>query len=736
MFGNLSAGLRSDLRFSPRPVLAALLLFGCVLFVGAELLLLAWPMVNRVSSLALCMAAASAVGWALFSVRPMLGRVFTVVVVPAIVYGASRWLDLPDVLVLAGISVVLAAALIGAAAAAMTAVGETLALILLAISPAAQVEVGAAAVASIGIWSALGLLFGIYQPIHHVSDWLEKSLEHAQRLLQDARDSRVELGQTMESLANANRQLALANERSAGLRAVAEDAERAKTAFVANVSHEFRTPLNMIIGLVDLMMNSPGIYDVVLSPKMQDDLAVVHRNCVHISKMIDDVLDLTRMEAGRMILHQERVDLAELVERSAVMVRPLLEKKRIWLETSIPVDFPPVYCDRVRIQQVLLNLLSNSARFTEQGGILVRVMREANCVELSVTDSGSGISPEDVERIFEPFSQGAGQLWRDKGGSGLGLSVSRQFVRLHGGRMWLESELGIGTTFHFTLPISPPIERTAKAGHVIREDWIWREGAFRSGSAGAPRTLGNPRIVLYDKTGGVESWLTRYADDLEVVAVQSTDQVSSVLGEWPTSAVLLNTDSREQSLSLAEQIGEIAPLVPVISCSVRRSTQRALDAGALDHLIKPVTRDSLEDLLVGISSPIHRILVVDDDPDILSLFSRMLKVIDEALEVVAASTGAQALNLMHRDPPDLVLLDIGMPDMDGWQILKRMKRDERTRDIPTVFVSAQDTADRSPTSSFVHVSIRGGVPTKTLLQCLLEFPRLLSGAKQQPDPAR
>jgi signal transduction histidine kinase len=201
----------------------------------------------------------------------------------------------------------------------------------------------------------------------------------------------------------------LANERTANLRAIAEEAQRTKTAFVANVSHEFRTPLNMILGLVELMVENPEIYAVSLSSSMRDDLNVVYRNCEHLANLINDVLDLTRMEAGYLTLHRERVDLQEIIEDSVTAIRPLMEKKRLALDVLVPDELPRVYCDRTRMQQVLLNLLSNAARYTDVGRITVQVVQQDQHVVISVADTGPGICSEDVGRIFEPFFQGSGE---------------------------------------------------------------------------------------------------------------------------------------------------------------------------------------------------------------------------------------------------------------------------------------------------------------------------------------
>jgi len=564
---------------------------------------------------------------------------------------------------------------------------------------------------------------------------LEEYFDRTQRFLEEARDRKAELDQALESLAHANRQLALTSERTAALRRIAEKAQKAKTTFVANVSHEFRTPLNMIIGLVDIMVEAPELYAVALSPRMREDLEVVHRNCEHLSNMITDVLDLTRVEAGRLALHRERVNLQKIIDLAVAVVRPLLEKKQLAVQITVPNDLPEVYCDRTRIRQVILNLVSNAARFTEEGEITIQVVRQDQHVLVSVTDTGPGISQDDAERIFEPFCQGTSELWRDKGGSGLGLSISRQFVRLHGGRMWLESQLGGGTSFFFTLPISLSIEHIAGSGHQIREDWVWRERAFRTGQVVSAEQLVKPRVIICDETGALYPEFARYSDEVEFVDARELMQATQELRQCPAHALILNTATPDDLWPLVETAGQEAPGTPIVGCSVPRMVGCAIDAGALGHLIKPVTCADLEEAIQAVGKPVRRVLVVDDDPDVLRLFRRMLQVCDSTLEVATACSGEQAIVELRRTLPDLMLLDIVMLDMDGWQVLEAMNRDERIGDVPTFFVSAQDPADQPLVSRFLLATMNGGLPLGKLLTCSLEMSALLLKPEEGLDLA-
>lgn len=724
-----------ELRISPRPIFVALLVLGCLLFLGVEALSYPWQTVNRVISLSLLLSGLAFVGLLLADWKPVVSRWFAVLSLVALVHLADLWLAIPGSLVWATFPVVLAVPLVGLVAAIVVVIGETMFIVLSASLAGAKPDAAGAAVALVAIWGVLGAIYIQYYLVHRRSAWLEEYFELAQCRLEEARGLRSELKQTLDNLANANRQLALANERMASLRAIAEEAQRAKTAFVASVSHEFRTPLNMIIGLVDLMFESPEIYDVVLSPKMREDMEVVRRNCEHLSNMINDVLDLTQTETGQLALHREQVDLREIIESSVEAVRPLLEKKQLSLQVTIPDDLPRVYCDRTRIRQVILNLMSNAARFTEVGGITITVAHQDRQVQVSVEDTGPGIAPEDAGRIFEPFWQGTRPLWRDKGGSGLGLSISKRFVELHGGRMWFESTPGMGTSFFFTLPISMPMEHIVRPGHQLREEWVWREQAFRAGQPSSTDQLVRPRVIVCDETGMLYPRFTRCLDEVEFVNAGDVVQAERSLHECPASALVVNAVGADDPWALIEAVRRQAPGTPVIGCSVPRLTERALSAGALGYLIKPITRADLEEMLAAVGKPVRRILVVDDDPEFLQLITRMLYACDSALEVVTVSSGEEALAELRSTPPDLMLLDIVMPGIDGWQVLEAVREDERLKDVPTFFVSAQDPAEQPLVSEFLLATMNGGLSLSKLLRCSLEISALLLAPERGPDLA-
>ncbi|MBC7239137.1 MAG: hypothetical protein H5T71_03435, partial [Chloroflexi bacterium] len=227
-----------------------------------------------------------------------------------------------------------------------------------------------------------------------------------------------------------------------------------KQQFAQTISHELRTPLNLIISFTELMIQTPEYYEAPLPPKYARDLGIIYRNARHLQSLINDVLDLARIEAAQMALITEETDLSALTYEAVNTVRSLVESRGLALHTNIPPALPRLRVDPRRIRQVLFNLLSNAVRFTEKGSITVTVMQQDNEIVFAIRDTGIGIADEDKTRIFEEFRQADSGTHRRYGGAGLGLAISKRFVELHGGRIWVESQVGQGSTFYFTLPIT------------------------------------------------------------------------------------------------------------------------------------------------------------------------------------------------------------------------------------------------------------------------------------------
>jgi CheY-like chemotaxis protein len=484
----------------------------------------------------------------------------------------------------------------------------------------------------------------------------------------------------------------------------------------------------MIIGLVGLMVEAPTVYAEELPADLRKDLEIVHRNCEHLHNMVNDVLDLSRVEAGRLVLRQEQVNLAEIIDGALATVEPLIAKKGLHLSVSVPNDLPTLYCDRLRIRQVILNLVSNATRFTTQGAVSVGVERRDGAVVISVADTGPGIPAQDAERIFEPFFQARGNSPLDQGGSGLGLTISKQCVELHGGRIWVESQPGAGTTFFVQLPISPSSGPTAHATRWLDENWTWREDAFKGARAAVNEMLTKPRIVVCDSTESLYADLAHMCDEIEFVRTRNLAEVAHALAPCPAHAILLNITGPDDAWAVLEAARKLAPDTPILICQISPPIERATQCGALTHVMKPVTRNDLQRAMRLTGQPVKRVLVVDDDPEVRELLARTLSFCEGVLEVRTAATGWQALQEIRANPPDLVLLDVVLPQMNGWEVLQRLSEDERTRDVPVVVVSGQDSVEGVATSRFMLAALGEGIPISKLLRCSIQVSGLLLGA--------
>lgn len=708
----------AEMRVPLEPVLVVLAMLGLVVVpLGSD----ARSAVGGVNiyGFALLFPTAAALAWLLHGKWPALGRWMVALSFAGLIQ-MGRLIGAPAFSQLLVLPTVLAAALIGAPAAAVTAGGTLVAIWFLPGAEGRELDLAgllATSVANAGVVGVAGLL---QHNIVRYSRWMWESFTSSQTVLEDVRRSRMALEQSRGELENANRQLLMAGERMSTLRSIAEDAQKTKAAFVAKVSHEFRTPLNMIIGLAELMFEAPQIYTVALPPQMKEDLEVLLRNCRHLSSMIDDVLDLTRIESGRVALRKERIDLVAIVAEAAVAVRPLTEKKGLYLRVETPADLPEVYCDRTRIRQVILNLVSNAARFTDVGGITITLRDSGPSIRVTVADTGLGIADEDVDRIFEPFSQGNAATWRDRGGSGLGLSISRQFVRLHQGRMWLESAVGEGSRFIFELPVSPPVAHTAPAGRWIRSDWVWREGAFRTERSGIGDLARRPVVGVCDQAGYLQSELARYADDVDVVGAVTLEGLD---GASP-DVLIVNAGTFDGAQAVLDTVRQRATPIPVVCCDLVRPAKRVDCDRSLKYLVKPVSRRSLNAALATLGCALRRVLVVDDDPQVRGLFQRMLELFDETLEVECAADGLSALTALNGGDFDLVLLDLLLPDMEGWDVLAHLRELPGQSELPVFFVTAQDPLEEPASSSYVLTSALGGFSIPDVLRRSLQLAQM------------
>lgn len=574
------------------------------------------------------------------------------------------------------------------------------------------------------VWLGVLLTWAAAYPVSAALTWAWDSYLDALRRSEALRDRQGELGRVLASLNDTCYRLEVANRELARARAAAEEARQLKAEFAANISHELRTPLNLIIGFSEILMNLPAGTGG-LSPPVRADLDVIYRNAQHLSNLIDDVLDLSQVDAGRMGLTKERASLAEIVAEAINAISRLYEARGLTLTSEVSEALPAVYVDRTRIRQVLINLLNNAARFTRRGGATVRARHEGGSLIVEVSDTGVGIPAADIPKVFEEFRQLDGTTRRPHDGSGLGLAICKRFVELHGGAIWAESEPGKGTVFSFTLPV---IENVASA--PLRPEWdTW----VRFSSASEP-----PRrsVVLVCADEHVGHLFQRYLDAYRILPVADEAEAQQRFADGPVHGVVLAVDPNVDAADRLRLLRTVPAGLPVITCTLPTSHALSEQLGVVDYLVKPISRQRLLESLHRFGPTARAILIVDDDPEMVRLLARMIRSGSRRYRVLRAYGGRAALQLLREQPPDLVILDLLMPDLDGFEVLRDMRASEASRGIPVVAVTARGYEAETIAAGALSITREGGLSVGELMACLRSSLDQLEGRSGWEDPAQ
>jgi PAS domain S-box-containing protein len=467
-------------------------------------------------------------------------------------------------------------------------------------------------------------------------------------------------------------------------RDAAEAANRAKSTFLANMSHELRTPMNAIIGYSEMLAEDAEDEG---HDEMVPDLEKINAAGKHLLALINDILDLSKIEAGRMDLYLETFDLREMLDEAVATVLPLITKNDNRLETEFEDSLGNVRVDLTKLRQSLFNLLSNAAKFTEGGTITLTADKElrdgAEWLRLSVADTGIGSGEDKLEAVFEEFSQADDSTTRDYGGTGLGLPISRRFCHMMGGDITVVSEPGKGTTFTIELPARvdalEAAKTTAKTEHP------------------EPREVApgvRPILVVDDDPNSRELLQrTLESEGFTVVTAETGEEGLELARELKPS--LMTLDVLMPSMdgwSVLQEVKADPELenIPVMMISIAGDKDLGYTLGAVECLTKPVDRDRLRQLAGQYATAAGggRALVVDDDQGIRSLFQRALS--EDGWTVDEAENGAIALELAKKNRPDLVLLDLMMPVMDGFEFVMHYRKLEGCRVTPIIVVTAKD----------------------------------------------
>jgi len=459
-------------------------------------------------------------------------------------------------------------------------------------------------------------------------------------------------------------------------------ADRLKSEFLASMSHELRTPMNAIIGFTRLVQRKSAD---ILPPKQKENLERVEMSANQLLGLINDILDLSKIEAGKMSVSITPFDLASLVDACFATAEPVVKKEGVRLVKEVPQDLPELLTDQDKLKQIIINLLSNALKFTEEGEVKLSAEVEDSNLKIAVSDTGIGIPSHALKYIFDEFRQVDGSTTRKHGGTGLGLSITRKLTRLLGGTVDVSSVEGEGSTFTVTLPLRGRKEVPEEAGGLDQE-------ALSSAQLKGKKILlaidDDPNVlILLRENLGEEGYYV-------IGALNGEEGVRKAREIRPFAITLDILMPHKDGWGVLRDLKADPATrdIPIIVLSIVDDRELGFSLGASDYLVKPIEKDTiLAALQRTIRAPANRVLVVDDEPAAVDLITQLLQ--DEGYHIRGVYSGEEAFRALAAEPPDIILLDLLMPQMDGFEVVQRLKANKNWRDIPIIVVTAKDLTD-------------------------------------------
>ena len=465
-------------------------------------------------------------------------------------------------------------------------------------------------------------------------------------------------------------------------RSQAESASNAKSTFLANMSHELRTPLNAIIGFTRIVRRKG---DESLPGKQLENLDKVLTSAEHLLELINTILDIAKIEAGRMEVQIETFSIEPLIDLCLFTIQPILQPG-VELVQQVEAGLPYIYTDQDKLKQILINLLSNAAKFTHQGQISLRSRRQEENLIIEVSDTGIGIPTEKLETVFEEFQQADSSTTRRYGGTGLGLSISRHLAQLMGGDLTATSTKGEGSTFTLSIPLC--YNAAQQSEHTQQ---------FGLPKVSTNPDSGKPVILAIDDNPDLADLLRQNLSEAgyQVVGALSAEAGLHKARELQPFAItldiLLPDKDGWQTLHELKTNPETRD-IPVILLTIVDQKTLGYHLGAADYLLKPLDERAILTTLERLAqkncgAPLGRLLVVDDDPNVADIIRQLLE--NSACQIESAADGLAALEAIAKSPPDAILLDLMMPNMDGFGVLEHLRADPATHHIPVVVLTAK-----------------------------------------------
>jgi PAS domain S-box-containing protein len=510
----------------------------------------------------------------------------------------------------------------------------------------------------------------------------------------------------------------------------AESANRAKSAFLANMSHELRTPMNAIIGYSEMLAEDA---EEEGHDEMIPDLNKIHTAGMHLLDLINDILDLSKIEAGRMDLYLESFDLESMLQESLATLEPLVTKNNNTLVTDFADDLGSVRADLIKVRQALFNLVSNAAKFTENGTITISARRtraeDGGTLRIDVTDTGIGIPEDKLDQVFEEFGQADNSTTKEYGGTGLGLPISRRFCQMMGGDITVVSEPGAGSTFSIILPSQVDALEVARAS------------ASANAEGDSAEVIAGPDpILIIDDDPNARDLLSRTltSEGYAVATAGDGEEGLALARSKRPSVITLDVQmpgmdgwSVLKTLKADPNLRDI----PVIMVSIVGDQKTGYALGAVESLSKPVDREVLIQIVSRYSSgtKFGTALIVEDDAANRSLLARTLS--GAGWQVMQAENGAVGLERLAEALPDLILLDLMMPVMDGFEFVLELRSREECRAIPVIVVTSKDLTDEDRfklTGGVEHIIQKGAFSREKFLKdvsSLVEQHKIKSDVK-------